>query len=167
VKKKSKKPQRASQLAARKISQNTAQDPPKSPDRRAFLNKVYWGGAALAIGGAATFFGARSVMAKMAEFDLSRIGHGVPSVVQIHDPTCPVCTTLQRQVRKTLRRVDRDALVYLVADIKTAEGQAFAAEYGVPHVTLLLFDGAGVLVDTLQGPRDTTELRPAFEALLR
>lgn len=164
MKKKAKKQQRP---AKSKAQQAGVAEQPAAPDRRAFMNKVYWGGAALAVAGGATFFGARSVTAKMAEFDLSRVGQGLPSVVQVHDPTCPTCTALQRQTRKALRGVDSDALIYLVADIKTEEGQAFAGRFGVPHVTLLLFDGQGNHVDTLEGMRQADELQPVFEALVR
>ena len=53
---------------------------------------------------------------------------------------------------------------FLVANITTLEGSTFAADHGVPHVTLLLFDGKGEMREVLQGARTRTELRPIFES---
>ncbi|WP_338549246.1 thioredoxin family protein [Roseovarius phycicola] len=126
-----------------------------------------WIGGGVVVLGGATLFGTRSVLAKVAERDLTRLGQGVPTVVQVHDPQCPTCNALQSQTRQALKGFGQDELQYLVADIKTQEGQSFAGRYGVPHVTLLLFDGEGNLVETLQGMRPAAELRPAFERLAK
>jgi thioredoxin-like negative regulator of GroEL len=144
-----------------------ALDQPQAPERRSFMRKAAWAAGGLAVIGGATLFGARSVTAKMAEFDLTRLGQGVPTVVQVHDPQCPICTALQKQTRKALRGFENDELVYLVADIKTQNGQVFAGRFGVPHVTLLLFDGDGQLVNTLQGMRQSDEISAAFDDLMR
>jgi len=161
VKKKAKR----SQPAKSKKNQFSAQKTPVAPDRRRFLNKMAWIGGGIVVLGGATLFGARSVRAKVAERDLTRLGQGVPTVVQVHDPQCPTCNALQSQTRKALKGFGQDKLQYLVADIKTREGQSFAGRFGVPHVTLLLFDGEGNLVETLQGMRQASELRPSFERL--
>lgn len=134
-------------------------------DRRSFVNKVVWGAAGVAVLGGAAFYGTKSIAGKVAEQDLSRMGKGVPSVVQIHDPQCPNCTALQRQTRRALSDFGEDEIIYLVADIKTQQGQIFAGRFGVPHVTLLLFDANGSLVQTLQGVRQADELRATFERL--
>lgn len=133
--------------------------------RRDFLNKASWVGLATVLGGGAVFFGARSVTARMAESDLGRIGQGVPVVVQVHDPTCPLCAALQKQARRAMRSFEEDELVFLVADQTTETGRAFAQEFGVTHVTLVLLDGTGAYVETLQGVRPASELHPAFSAL--
>lgn len=134
--------------------------------RRDLLNKLSWFGLAAGLGGGAVFFGARSVTARIAESDLSRIGQGVPVVVQVHDPTCPLCAALQKQTRRAMRSFEDDELVFLVADQTTQTGRAFAQQFGVSHVTLVLLDGDGAYVDTLQGVRPSAELRPVFSGLV-
>ena len=161
-----KKKAKRSQPAKSKKKQATESPAPAAPGRRSFINRLVWVGGGVVVLGGATVFGARSVRAKMAELDLSRLGQGVPAVVQVHDPQCPTCTALQRQTRRALSEFDDDQLLYLVADIKTEQGLVFAGRFGVPHVTLLLFDGQGELVETLQGLRQAPELRTAFEQLV-
>lgn len=119
--------------------------------------------ALVALGGAG-YFGTRAVRATIAEHDLTRVGQGKPTIVQVHDPSCSMCTALQRETRRAMTHLGECDLVYLVANIKTTEGQAFASQYGVPHVTLLLFDGEGALVDRLHGVQDREVLRPIFDA---
>jgi len=53
-------------------------------------------------------------------------------------------------------------LLYLVADIKTAEGAAFAARHSVPHVTLLFFDGQGERLRTVNGMQTRVHLEDMF-----
>ena len=50
------------------------------------------------------------VRATIAEQDLSRIGNGIPAVVQIHDPQCPRCLALQRETRKAMSGFADDEL---------------------------------------------------------
>lgn len=138
-----------------------------SVTRRSVIARFGYGAAGFAVLGGAGVWGVRHVRAIEAEHDLSRLGRGVPAVVQVHDPQCPVCLALQRQTRKALRDFGEDEIIYLVANIRTPGGSGFAARHGVPHVTLLLFDGQGNLRDTLQGPREADALRPAFGRLVR
>lgn len=128
--------------------------------RRQVLQMIRYGAlGAVAMGGAG-YFGVGSFRAYAAEHDLSRVGQGNPVIVQIHDPQCPVCTSLQKQTRKALAAFDDCGLTYLVANIKTQEGAAFAARFGVPHVTLLLLDPQGQHVQTLSGMHSSAELVP-------
>ncbi len=163
MKKKNKRPQ------SNKSKKNVPAQPlaPEAPDRRKFLNRLMWIGGGVVVLGGATAFGARSVLAKVAERDLTRLGQGVPTVVQVHDPQCPTCNALERQARRALSEFSDTDLQFLIADIKTQEGLSFAGRYGVPHVTLLLFDGQGNLVETLQGMRQAPELREAFQKLVK
>ncbi|MEL7262698.1 MAG: hypothetical protein AAGK69_15040 [Pseudomonadota bacterium] len=119
-------------------------------------------GSALVLGGG--FWGVSSFRTYAAEHDLSRVGQGAPAIVQVHDPQCPTCTALQKQTRRALRDFDGCGLTYLVADIKTPEGAAFARRYNAPHVTLLLFDGAGDLKRTVRGLHDSPHLAEVFAA---
>ena len=113
------------------------------------------------------YYSVQSVQATICEADLSKIGQGTPSIVQIHDPQCPLCQDLQRQTRRALKGFDDDELTYLVANVKTEQGSAFAAYHGVPHVTLLLFDGAGEMVQVIRGPNNADVLRDMFDAHLK
>ncbi|MEL7124992.1 MAG: hypothetical protein AAGK30_02115 [Pseudomonadota bacterium] len=119
-------------------------------------------GSALVLGGG--FWGVSSFRTYAAEHDLSRVGQGAPAIVQVHDPQCPTCTALQKQTRRALRDFDGCGLTYLVADIKTPEGAAFARRYNASHVTLLLFDGAGDLKRTVRGLHDSPHLAEVFAA---
>lgn len=133
--------------------------------RRALLLRAGFAGAGVLALGGAGIWGMTFVRSVRAEHDLTRLGQGRPAVVQVHDPQCPVCNALQDQTRAALRDIDERAVLYLIANIRTPEGVAFAAQYGVPHVTLLLFDGTGRLRETLSGPRRAEALRPAFARL--
>jgi len=127
--------------------------------RRALLR----GGAAasaVVLGGG--FWGVSSFRSYAAEHDLTRVGKGDLAIVQVHDPQCPTCTALQKQTRKALRDFDDCGLVYLVADIKTPEGAAFARRFNSPHVTLLLFDGQGELRRRVQGMQQASALVEVF-----
>ncbi|WP_299292688.1 hypothetical protein [uncultured Tateyamaria sp.] len=119
-------------------------------------------GSALVLGGG--FWGISSFRTYAAEHDLSRVGDGTLAVVQIHDPQCPTCTALQKQTRRALRAFDGCGLTYLVADIKTPEGAAFARRFNAPHVTLLLFDGQGGLHRRVQGLQQAAALEEVFSA---
>ncbi|MCK0103022.1 thioredoxin family protein [Pseudohalocynthiibacter sp. F2068] len=134
--------------------------------RRRFLRFIRNGAIALPVFAGVVFFSVQSVQATICEADLTKVGQGKPSIVQIHDPQCSLCQTLQRQIRKALKSFDSDDFTFLVANIKTSDGSAFAARYGVPHVTLLLFDARGEMVQIVRGPSDTDSLRTIFEAHL-
>jgi len=135
--------------------------------RRDLLRLLPMGAAGALAAGGIGYFALGAVRAGAAEYDLSRLGNGKPAVVQVHDPQCPTCNALQRQARRALRDFDDEALVYLVADIRTGPGAAFAQEHRVPHVTLLLFDGRGRLQTTLRGMKTADELRVQFGAHLK
>lgn len=139
----------------------------KLESRRRFLRLARNGAIALPVLIGGTVFSVRSVQATICEADLTKIGKGKPSIVQIHDPNCNLCRTLQRQARKALKSFDDEAMTFLVADINTVKGGAFAARYGVPHVTLLLFDAKGEMVEVVRGPSDIESLRTIFDAHLK
>ena len=136
------------------------------PAKRDTMKLLRNGGIAAVILGAGGFVSVRAVRATVAEQDLTTIGQGRPTIVQIHDPTCALCTELQRQARSALRAIDSKLLDYRVANIRTDEGASFANGVGAAHVTLVLFDGEGALVQRLEGVRQADELQREFEALL-
>ena len=134
----------------------------KRPARRAFLKKLRTGAVATIVGGSGSWLLINEVRATMREHDLSRIGNGIPAVVQIHDPQCPRCVTLQREARDALCNFDDTELQFLVANIRSAEGRELAATHGVGHVTLLLFDASGQRREVLAGPNESEYLTSAF-----
>lgn len=146
----------------KKNSQPQTASVPKT-DRRALLRNGLLIAGVVGVGG---FLTANTVMATIAEHDLTRVGQGVPVVVQVHDPQCSTCQELQRETRAALKNFDDADLQYAVANITSAAGAEFATMYGAPHVTLLLFDGAGDLRGTLNGVRPRDELQNAFERLV-
>ena len=101
-----------------------------------------------------------------ASHDLAVIGKGVPAIVQIHDPNCPLCNQLRRNASTAADRFG-DRLLYRIADIKTPQGRQLQLRHDVPHVTLLLFDGKGELRRVLTGVKDDDVLYRAFEAHLK
>ncbi len=145
----------------------TPDESPERPARRSALGRIgiYAVGGIVLAGGAGAF--AMDFRKKLNEQDLSAIGQGTPVIVQIHDPQCSLCTSLQKNTRKALRAFDEDGVVYRVANIKTEAGAAFQARAGLPHVSLVLFDGAGERVHVVQGVTPVAELIDTFRRRLR
>lgn len=148
----------------RKKRQAATEAVAKPVSRRSVLRlagfSVVGAGAAVAAG----YAGAGMFRQYAREHDLAQIGQGKPSVVQVHDPKCPTCTALQRQTRRAMKQFGECDLLYLVADITQPEGQIFARQHGVSHVTLVLLDGQGRAVQVLSGMRQRAELEPIFAA---
>ncbi len=130
--------------------------------RRSVIGKLQKIGFAVAIIGGAGLLLTRTVNATMYEHDLTRIGQGVPMVVQVHDPQCGNCVLLQNQVRKAMRAFDDDELQYVIADLAKPDGRNLALENSVGKTTLLLFDGKGERRTTLAGVRDSSALEHSF-----
>lgn len=159
------KKSRSQKSKARKKPAKQALSPQQN--RRDFMRLARNGVIALPFLGAAGFFGVRSVQATIREADLSLVGNGQAAIVQIHDPSCALCATLQKQTRKALKVYEDDRYEFLVANITTSEGSIFAARFGVPHVTLLLFDGQGELKEIVRGPIETSQLEDILSGHMR
>jgi len=160
-----KKQRRKSQPKKRSSTAHAPQAAP-APNRRDVLRKLRNGGIAAVVLGAGGFFSVRSVQATIAEHDLTRIGTGTPAIVQIHDPSCPLCRALQKETRAALKALEPGSLDYIVADITTPEGRALATRHRVQHVTLLLMDGRGEVKNIISGTQDRDVLEDAFAAHL-
>lgn len=132
------------------------------PSRRGFLKKFRNLGLAAAFFGGGGWLVVEDVRATMGEHDLSRIGNGIPSIVQIHDPQCPKCVSLQREARNAMDDFESDKLQFLVANIRSEEGRKLAASNGVGHVTLLLFDKDGKRRNVLVGVNPSEYLTDVF-----
>ncbi|MEO1293695.1 MAG: hypothetical protein AAFV62_12860 [Pseudomonadota bacterium] len=138
-----------------------------APTRRAFLARAQSWGVVAAVGAGGGWLAYSELAQAHREKDLSRIGNGIPTVVQIHDPQCQICMALQAEARAALKEFDESRLQYVVANIRTQPGRALAARHGVGHVTLLLFDGAGTRRETLEGPSTSAALEAAFRRHLQ
>lgn len=138
-----------------------------APARRAFLRKIRNGAVASLVVGTGGWFLIGKVRATMREQDLTQIGNGNPTVVQIHDPQCSQCVALQGEARDALCEIGSTDLQYVVANIRSPEGRQLAATHGVGHVTLLLFDGEGKRRGILAGPNDSLYLNAAFRRHLK
>ncbi|WP_136443582.1 hypothetical protein [Pacificoceanicola onchidii] len=149
---------------ARKTRKRTKQTETAQGAKGLSRRALVLGPAGLLVLGGAGWWGSSAVSRTQHEHDLSRIGNGLPSVVQIHDPLCNQCTQLQRNTRKALTCFEDGSLQYVIANIRTEDGAAFANGLGLPHVTLVLMDGQGSVQDVLQGVRSREELKPAFQA---
>lgn len=163
-----KKQRKSTRSGSKRNRHGDAQRTPAVPEngRRNFLRLARnIGIGAVLLGGTGYVF-ANNFASMRHEHDLSRVGNGVPTVVQVHDPQCSLCRSLQAETRKALAKFDEGQLDYVIANIRTDKGKGFAARHGVPHVTLLLFDGKGELTEVLQGQRGQYELQNHFQALL-
>jgi hypothetical protein len=100
------------------------------------------------------------------KYDLSIIGNGTPTVVQIHDHNCALC----RQLKSNLDDVKTDFtddVQFKTANILAKKGASFAQKHDVAHVTLLFFNKKGDRVNTLQGVSSKEQIRNALEQLTR
>ena len=157
--KKANKKQRTS-----KAKGKTPAAPVKPRNRRSVLSlaSTVFGGVVL-VGGIG-FWGVQTVLASVAERDLTDVGQGLPAIVQVHDTQCQPCIALQREARAALKDVSQDDLLYRVADLNSDNGIAFASRYAANYTTLLFFDIDGALVQRLVGPNDRETLTRAFTA---
>lgn len=139
----------------------------KALNRRQFLENIGYAAIGVGIVGGGGWYLVSSVQAGIAEGDLSRLGNGIPTVVQIHDPECPRCRALQRQARDAISEFEDGTIQFLVANIREPEGRRLAAAHGVGHVTLLLFDGRGQRRGILVGENRSEYLVREFRSLVR
>lgn len=104
-------------------------------------------------------------MDKLAvEQDLSVIGNGTATVVQIHDPGCRLCQQLKSNLESVKGNYKED-IQFKVANINSKEGREFAGKYRVKHVTLLFFDKRGKRVNTIQGVTSPEDIQAELSKL--
>ncbi len=85
--------------------------------------------AILLAGSAAAAFGIAQHMRADAQ------GDGTPTVVQIHDPSCPVCRELRSNVLRAAEDFSEDTLQIRFADLHTDEGQSFALRHSFSRLS--------------------------------
>lgn len=151
-----------SRLKAKPAGTSPASVPAKKMSRRDMLGLLKFAAIGGAVVGGGGWYLVREVQAGIREADLSKIGNGVPAIVQVHDPQCPSCRALQGETRTALENFDAGEVQYLVANLNSPEGKALAREHGVGRVTLLLFDGQGRMRDMIQGRTSAEVLTAEF-----
>ncbi len=123
-------------------------------------------GAIFLVAAAAAAFGiARYSRVDAQQHDLSAVGNGTPTVVQIHDPSCPLCRELRSNVLTAAGDFSEDTLQIRFADLHTDEGRTFALRHGHTSVTLLFMDGNGEILEVQSGVKHADALRQSFERL--
>ncbi len=145
----------------------SVETPADEPSRRAFLRKSGNIAVATLVVGGGSWLLVDEVRAKIHESDLTRIGNGVLSVVQIHDPQCSKCVALQREARDAMCALETDRLQFLVADISSEEGRKLARDNHVGHVTLLFFDKNGRRRGVIVGNTTSEFLAEEFRRHIR
>ena len=98
--------------------------------------------------------------------DLSVIGNGTPTVVQVHDTGCSLCRELRSNTESAYKDFE-DKFQYRIADIGISSGRRLQRKYNVPHVTLLFFDRDGRLQRNINGVKSADEIRQEFESFLK
>lgn len=162
MKRKRKKPRRAGQASPQKTAKPFPEEG-RLTKRRNWSRLRAWALLSVVLI-AGLWYLATTVTAGLAEHDLSRIGNGIPAVVQVHDPRCSSCVALQKQAREAMQEFTSEELQYLIADINNPGGRRLAATHGVGNVTLLLFDGKGTRRSVLAGPNSSEILTHYFRA---
>ena len=97
-------------------------------------------------------------------YDLSVIGNGTATVVQIHDHNCGLCRQLKSNLDAVKSEFTED-IQFKTANILAKKGADFAQQHQIAHVTLLFFNKKGQRVNTLQGVSSKDEIRMALERL--
>ena len=90
--------------------------------------------------------------------DLTLIGKGKNVVVQVHDHNLVGSIDLM-DAMNTIRPEYAAVVEFVVADLLTPEGRAFAATHNVSAVTLVFFAPDGTQRGAVQGTQDLDALR--------
>lgn len=114
-----------------------------------------------AIGGVAWFYQAQHADMR----DISVVGNGTPTVVQLFDQNCVTCRQLDKNAKAAMRSFG-DELQFRIVNLNVPSGQAFAQRYNGGQTTLLYFDGNGRHVTTVTGVQSSADLRESFELLV-
>jgi hypothetical protein len=81
-----------------------------------------------------------------------------PAVVQVFLPGWPNCAELKRVV-DALRPEFHGQVAFVLADLSTPEGRAFASRHDVGNTTLVFLDASGKRIETLVGAQAEGALR--------
>ena len=91
------------------------------------------------------------------ERDLSVIGKGIPTLIQVHDESCPSCRQLRSSVNAVIDEFPE--VQYKIADLNSTEGFKFATRHQVQKITLMYFDAKGKKLDVVSNLQSKDEVR--------
>jgi len=97
--------------------------------------------------------------------DLSKVGEGKTSIVAVHDVNIIASTALMDVLQRVHDRFEGHAR-FLVADVNTRDGRAFAERHGAGPGTLLVIDSGGSLVARSHVALDETTVITFIEGAL-
>jgi hypothetical protein len=86
-----------------------------------------------------------------------QIGTGLPALVFVYDPNLVVSISQSEQMDKAYDQLGGQVL-FLIAKIKTPEGDKFIAEHQASIAELLLFDPSGKLIKRQSALKSSSEL---------
>jgi thioredoxin-like negative regulator of GroEL len=95
--------------------------------------------------------------------DLSIIGQGMPTLVQVHDETCPSCRQLLSSVKAV--KDEFPELEFRIADLRSSEGIKFSTRHQVSKVTLMFFDSDGKKLNVVAGLQTEQDVRSFIERM--
>lgn len=98
--------------------------------------------------------------------DLSQVGNGHYAVVQIFNKNFVQSEELMDTVNEVRADYERRGVNFLVADVGTDAGRAFARAHGALSATALIFDPSGKLVATVQDVNHAAALTGALDHVL-
>jgi hypothetical protein len=98
-----------------------------------------------------------TLMPKAFKMTHEQIGTGLPALVFIYDPNLGVSISQTEQMNKARDQLGVQVL-FLIAKIRTPEGDKFIAEYQASPAELLLFDPSGRLIKRQFALRNSSEL---------
>ena len=97
--------------------------------------------------------------------DLSVIGTGIPTLIQVHDESCPNCRQLLSSVKAVIHEFPD--LQFKIADLKSHKGSKFATRHQAHKVTLIYFDAHGKKIDVVSGLQTKNEVRSFIKRMYR
>jgi hypothetical protein len=86
-----------------------------------------------------------------------QIGTGLPALVFVYDPNLVISISQSEQMDKAYDQLGGQVL-FLIAKIKTPEGDKFIAEHQASIAELLLFDPSGKLIKRQSALKSSSEL---------
>jgi hypothetical protein len=98
-----------------------------------------------------------TLMPKAFKMTHEQIGTGLPALVFVYDPNLVVSISQTEQMNKARDQLSVRVL-FLIAKIRTPEGEQFIAEHQASPAELLLFDPSGKLIKRQFALRNSSEL---------
>ncbi|WP_290653202.1 hypothetical protein [Aquisalimonas sp.] len=122
---------------------------------------------ALGIIGASAFFIMALLPDEGLSTDLSQVGQGKPVAVLTFETAHPASMSVMDRIAE-FRSEGGDEIDFLVADLGTPDGDAFARRHGAPGPgVLIFFDAAGQRQRSLDVPQSSEEIGRVAESVTR